>query len=251
MTADLNKPILCVDFDGVIHSYSSGWKGHDVVTDPPTPGALRWLWKATEWFDVQVYSSRSKEPGGVEAMFLWMTKWSNEEFGEQHPMGCPTGGSIDMDAYPITFARQKPAAFLTIDDRAICFEGDWDDLDAADLLNFKPWNKRPAVHMTVSEIEAHIGEHGSRSLSLNTDGTVKLGATGRHPQGVLNSDDEGELQMAVAFDPLDGLVHVEFGKPVAWLALPPENAVALAKTLLKHASNGGPITLTIGGGDDR
>jgi hypothetical protein len=42
------KPILCVDFDGVIHSYSSGWQGADIVNDPPTPGALAWLAKASD-----------------------------------------------------------------------------------------------------------------------------------------------------------------------------------------------------------
>lgn len=132
----MNKPILCVDFDGVIHSYSSGWKGATVIPDPPTPGALRWLWKATEWWNIQIYSSRSKDPEAVKAMRYWMAIHATEEFGHDHPM------SVDSDNYPITFAHEKPAAFLTIDDRAICFEGDWSEIDAADLLHFKPWNKR-------------------------------------------------------------------------------------------------------------
>jgi hypothetical protein len=54
------KPILCCDFDGVIHSYTSPWIDEATIPDPPVPGALRWLWKATEWFDVQIYSSRSR-----------------------------------------------------------------------------------------------------------------------------------------------------------------------------------------------
>lgn len=136
----MGKPILCVDFDGVIHSYTSGWKGATIISDPPVPGALRWLWKATEWFDVQVYSSRSKGPDAIGAMRWWMAAHSADEFGHDHPMAASA-----PHEYPITFANEKPSAFLTIDDRAICFEGDWDEIEPADLLNFKPWNKRTPI----------------------------------------------------------------------------------------------------------
>jgi len=47
------KPILCVDFDGVIHSYTSKWVDEATIPDPPVPGALRWLWKATEWLPLR------------------------------------------------------------------------------------------------------------------------------------------------------------------------------------------------------
>jgi hypothetical protein len=135
-----NKPVLLIDFDGVIHSYTSGWQGATVIADPPTPGALRWLWRATEWFDVQIYSSRSKTEAGRTAMMAWMCVHSVSEFGPDHPM-C---GHQDPDfIYPIKFAHEKPAAFLTIDDRALTFEGDWSEFEPADLLDFRPWNKRP------------------------------------------------------------------------------------------------------------
>lgn len=138
----MGKPILCVDFDGVIHSYTSGWKGETIVPDPPVAGALKWLWKATEWFDVQIYSSRSKSEDARKAMFAWMVEHSRAEFGPDHPMAWTDDDGEKGPIYPITFAHEKPAAFLTIDDRAICFEGDWSEIDAADLLHFKPWNKR-------------------------------------------------------------------------------------------------------------
>lgn len=135
----MRKPILCVDFDGVIHSYTSPWSNEFTIADPPVPGALKWLWKATEWFNVQIYSSRSKTEAGRDAMQAWMRNWSLKEWGGNnlHPM-CWEAGPV----YPITFAHEKPAAFLTIDDRAITFDGDWSVLEPADMLNFKPWNKR-------------------------------------------------------------------------------------------------------------
>ena len=68
----MTKPILCLDFDGVIHSYTSGWKGADVIPDPPVPGAMAFLWDATDHFRVAIFSSRSNQPGGMKAMITYV-----------------------------------------------------------------------------------------------------------------------------------------------------------------------------------
>jgi hypothetical protein len=64
-------------------------------------------------------------------------------------------------------------------------------------------------------------------------GHPKLGGTGRYPNGKLNGDDEGELLLAIA--PIDGVVRMEFGSPVAWMGLYPANARAMAQALLAAA----------------
>lgn len=132
------KPILCVDFDGVIHAYTSPWTNAATISDGPVPGALRWLWDACQHFTVMIYSSRSKELPGIQAMRVWLRDHSEREFGADHAMATHEG----RGAHPIRFAYEKPAAFLTIDDRALCFQGTWIDLDPVALLTFKPWNKR-------------------------------------------------------------------------------------------------------------
>ena len=120
----MSKPILCLDFDGVIHSYSSGWKGADVAPDPPVAGAIEFIRSALDHFDVQIYSSRSGQPGGINAMQDWMLAHS-DDYRLVQAVGWP-----DV----------KPAAFVTIDDRALTFEGTWPAIDS--LKAFKPWNKR-------------------------------------------------------------------------------------------------------------
>jgi hypothetical protein len=132
------KPILCVDFDGVIHSYTSPWVDVGHIPDPPVPGAIKWLWEATRHFIVTIYSSRSKDPQGVSAMRAYLRTESAKEFDHDHPMAF----GKSPNEYPIKFAAEKPAAFLTIDDRAICFRGNWAELDPPALLKFKPWNKQ-------------------------------------------------------------------------------------------------------------
>ncbi len=117
------KPILLVDFDGVIHSYSSGWQGADEIPDPPVPGAEEFLREAVEHFHVNIYSSRTNQEDGISAM----AEWCHERFGPELMKR-------------LIFPTAKPAAFLTIDDRCVCFKGTFPD--PKDLLEFKPWNKR-------------------------------------------------------------------------------------------------------------
>jgi hypothetical protein len=147
----MSKPILCLDFDGVIHSYSSGWKGADVIPDAPTDGAAAFLDKAVELFDVQVFSSRTHQPGGVEAMkgFIWDAL--------AHYFDCPFAGDprgLDRAIQirdVLKFPTEKPAAMVTIDDRALCFTGNWSDFDPKRLLEFKPWNKQsPSLGSTIA-----------------------------------------------------------------------------------------------------
>ena len=126
------KPILCLDFDGVIHSYKSGWQGADVVPDPPTEGAIDFIREAVDAFRVAIFSSRTNQPMGVEAMQFWLRSqfYKVEEREVADPI-------LDQIEWP----REKPPALITIDDRALTFSGNWNDYPIAKLLDFKPWNK--------------------------------------------------------------------------------------------------------------
>lgn len=128
----MSKPILCLDFDGVIHSYTSGWKGADVIPDPPTDGALHFIRDALEHFRVAIFSSRSNQPGGIDAMRTWLERWS-----------VGIDGAPDF-VFKVEWPTEKPPAMVTIDDRALTFSGNWSEYDPAELLRFQPWNKKVA-----------------------------------------------------------------------------------------------------------
>lgn len=149
----MSKPILCLDFDGVLHSYSSGWKGAREIPDPPVPGAMPFLVAALGAFEVAIHSSRSRYWGGRSAMKEWLVHHMMGHFWEKYGRGDLdargfTASEVDEILRPevasligrISFPRWKPAAFITLDDRAITFTGTWPDL--ATLREFKPWNKR-------------------------------------------------------------------------------------------------------------
>lgn len=63
----------------------------------------------------------------------------------------------------------------------------------------------------------------------------KLGSTGEFPRGKIAPDDQGEISFRVGSDVENDVVRVEFGQPVAWLAMPPKNALKLARKLTGHA----------------
>ena len=127
----MSKPILCLDFDGVIHSYTTKWEAAHIIPDPPVPGAIDFIVRAMVDFRVAIYSSRSNQLGGLIAMREWMRRNFDREKYMPH--------EIDAVMKLIEWPTAKPPAFVTIDDRAITFDGTWPALDT--LRNFKPWNK--------------------------------------------------------------------------------------------------------------
>jgi len=128
----MRRPIICVDFDGVIHSYTSGWKRIANIPDPPVNGAIDWLEEHLDVPDcicamaprsdvqIVIYSSRSRSWRGRRAMKKWFVKYMGREYLEV-----------------LKFAKKKPKAFLTIDDRAICFKGKFPTTE--EMLAFKPY----------------------------------------------------------------------------------------------------------------
>lgn len=121
--SETRKPILVLDFDGVLHSYDSGWKGANVIPDAPVPGAVDFCHEAAKHFDVRIVSSRCKLAGGSAAIESWLE-----------------ANGFPADELLVSRDGAKPAAFVTIDDRAITFDGEWPDV--ARLLEFRPWNKK-------------------------------------------------------------------------------------------------------------
>ena len=136
------RPILAIDFDGVLHSYKNGWKGPRTIPDPPVDGAIDWLRSLLgtpdRWgigdrykdFKVCIFSSRSRYWGGRKAMKQWLIKHGLEwEY-------------LELISFPLF----KPAAFLLLDDRALTFTGEFPTV--ATMKTFRPWHKEHGYAIT-------------------------------------------------------------------------------------------------------
>lgn len=127
----MSKPILCVDFDGVIHQYDGKWEGEHVVSGNAVPGAIEFIDDCAVMFDVHIFSSRSKTEAGRTAMRKWLRDQLKDRFGMEEAM------DILMK---IKFPMFKPPAKISLDDRAIQFEGFFPYPE--DLMGFQPYWKR-------------------------------------------------------------------------------------------------------------
>ena len=112
------KKTVVFDFDGVIHSYTSGWKGESIIPDPLVLGikkAISEIRKAG--YEVVVVSTRCATNDGIKAVNKYLLE---------------NGIVVDR------VCKEKPPAIVYIDDRAICFDGKTDAL-LDKINNFKPW----------------------------------------------------------------------------------------------------------------
>ena len=137
------KPILCLDLDGCIHRYSRGWQD-GTLYDGMVDGFVEWALKAMKHFQLVVYSSRSKEPTGIIQMQNWFRDQLQPlgwQMTDRHADYMRLLHAWRAEVLMLYFAHEKPSAFLTIDDRAIQFRGDWNAwwLAVDKLKDFKPW----------------------------------------------------------------------------------------------------------------
>ncbi len=115
------KETICFDFDGVIHSYTSGWQGMSCIPDPPVKGTKEAIAYLRMDYIVKVYSTRCRSSSGMRAI---------KEYLAEH--------FIVVDEV----CRYKPPAIIYVDDRGIQFNGKWNETIQA-IRSFRHWLDKP------------------------------------------------------------------------------------------------------------
>ena len=73
-------------------------------------------------------------------MQSWLDYWLDIEFG--WVKGADAVAAANGVRNNVKWPTEKPAAMVTIDNRALTFNGDWSTYKMTELLAFKPWNKK-------------------------------------------------------------------------------------------------------------
>ena len=137
------KRTLVLDFDGVLHSYTSKWTQPWIIPDKPVPGAMDFLHRAIMEFEVCIFSTRNHQQSGIDAMRSWLLHYLTVEHGLE----------VASDVLAnISFPLNKPPAHLMIDDRAWLFEGTWPSLES--IHAFKRWYKKDNNSATSSMLSS-------------------------------------------------------------------------------------------------
>src|SRR5688572_12476798 len=110
---------VAVDFDGVLHSYTSPWVNAETIPDPPVPGAIEWLTEISKHFDIVIHTTRGTRMDGRVAVSEWL-----EKYGFHGPRA---------------ITHEKLPALIYLDDRAWRFDGSFPTADQ--IHDFRPWNK--------------------------------------------------------------------------------------------------------------
>lgn len=186
---------VCVDLDGVLAQYD-GWKGVEHIGDP-IPGAREFLsaLKALP-AKVVIHTTRTNTMSNQGVPGTKLL-FLVEEWLKKH----------DMPHDTVATAEGKPLAVAYVDDRAV-------------------------VCRPLKDIENQDYDTALRLCAALVAGQ-ELGSQGTYSDGKANEEDEGDLKLMVSSQ--DGMIRIDFGKPVQWLGFPPDQAAAFAELILKHA----------------
>lgn len=114
----MKKLSICLDFDGVVHSFKSGWQGTGIIPDPPVDGAKEAIDRLREKYEIIIFTPRYQQDKGRAAVIKWLRK---------HKIVVD-----DVCGY-------KPPAHIYVDDRATQFKG-WVDC-MAEIRLFTHWQE--------------------------------------------------------------------------------------------------------------
>jgi len=120
LTEEDSRPVVCVDLNGVLDAYT-GWRGPH-HWDPPRPGAEEFLRSLCEQgFRVVIHT----------------TRWADDARGWLESHG--------LDRWVSEITDRKPAAHVFVDDRAVCFRGDF-GATLEEVVRFRAhWEAAPAT----------------------------------------------------------------------------------------------------------
>lgn len=108
------RKTICLDFNGVFDQYQ-GWVHNGIGTEyEPRQGLREFLQSLHQDYDIVINTVIN--PMHVRT---WLDKY-------------------DLSQYIGTITNIKPMAVMYVDDRAICFDGDYDAL-LNNIRNFKPY----------------------------------------------------------------------------------------------------------------
>ena len=106
------KSNILVDLDGILNTYTGGFDENYIP--PVKSGAVEFLTTLSEKYIVKIFTTRNR---------LLASKWLIEN---------------GLDKYVADVTNIKEPAILHIDDRALTFQGDFDET-LRKIKNFKVW----------------------------------------------------------------------------------------------------------------
>lgn len=112
-----SRPLVCVDLDGVLNVFDT-WRAPEYF-HPVRPGAREFLIRLNQaGFRVCILTVR---------WFEWVERWLEEN---------------ELHSYVDCVTDKKPPAQVYLDDRAVCFQGNFDEA-FEQIVNFRPFWAKP------------------------------------------------------------------------------------------------------------
>ncbi len=113
---------ICLDFDGVVHSYVRPWTTAEDIRDAPVPGAFEFINTAIAMgYHVVIQSVRANTLAGQKAIQFWLRDHGLEDW------------------WKVRVTAEKPKALVYVDDRGYRFTGVFPTVE--ELVLMRPWNR--------------------------------------------------------------------------------------------------------------